>query len=84
MGKQDATVTVCHSKTRHLKLKTVMADIVICCADANKKILTPDMVTEHTLVIDVGGNVEGTFKNIVTFREIGRRNINNIFKHMEV
>ncbi|NEZ47825.1 hypothetical protein FDF74_11595 [Clostridium niameyense] len=82
MRDEDATVQICHSKTKNLKEKTIMADIVVCCASSGKKILNPNMVKPTALVIDVGMNVEGDFKNIIDFKEIGRRNINNIFKKM--
>ena len=51
----DATVTVCHSKTRDLKSICRTADIIIVAAGC-PKLLTADMVKKGTVVIDVGIN----------------------------
>ena len=51
----DATVTVCHSKTRHLADICRTADIIIVAA-GSPKLLTADMVQEGAVVIDVGIN----------------------------
>ena len=51
----DATVTVCHSKTRDLKSICLTADIIIVAA-GSPKLLKADMVQEGTVVIDVGIN----------------------------
>lgn len=49
----DATVTVCHSKTKNLKEFTLKADIIIA-ALGNPEFLTADMVKEGAVIIDVG------------------------------
>jgi methylenetetrahydrofolate dehydrogenase (NADP+)/methenyltetrahydrofolate cyclohydrolase len=49
----NATVTLCHSKTRHLKEKTLQADIIIA-ALGKPEFLTADMVKEGAVVVDVG------------------------------
>jgi methylenetetrahydrofolate dehydrogenase (NADP+) / methenyltetrahydrofolate cyclohydrolase len=51
----DATVTVCHSRTRDLPAVTRQADIVIV-AIGKAKFLTADMVKPGAAVIDVGIN----------------------------
>ena len=51
----DATVTVCHSKTRDLAAICRTADIIIVAA-GSPKLLTADMVKEGATVIDVGIN----------------------------
>ncbi len=51
----NATVTVCHSRTRDLASHTRRADIVIAAA-GRPKLLTRDMVKEGAVVIDVGIN----------------------------
>ena len=51
----DATVTVCHSKTRDLKSICLTADILIVAA-GSPKLLTADMVKEGATVIDLGIN----------------------------
>jgi methylenetetrahydrofolate dehydrogenase (NADP+)/methenyltetrahydrofolate cyclohydrolase len=50
---RDATVTVCHSKTRNLAEHTRKADILIC-AVGKPGLITSDMVKEGAYVIDVG------------------------------
>lgn len=49
----NATVTICHSKTRDLKSICLTADIIIVAAGC-PGLLTADMVREGTTVIDVG------------------------------
>ncbi len=48
----NATVTLCHSKTKNLKLYTQNADIVIT-AVGKPNFLTADMIKENCVVIDV-------------------------------
>ena len=52
---KNATVTVCHSKTKDLKEHTKNADIVIS-AIGKAKFVTADMIKDGTVVIDVGIN----------------------------
>lgn len=52
---KNATVTVCHSRTKDLAEHTKRADIVIV-AIGKPKFLTADMVKEGVVVIDVGIN----------------------------
>ncbi len=51
----NATVTICHTKTRNLPIITRMADILIVAAGSPKAV-TDDMVREGAVVIDVGMN----------------------------
>ena len=51
----DATVTICHSKTRDLAAICRTADIIIVAAGC-PKLLTADMVKEGATIIDVGIN----------------------------
>jgi methylenetetrahydrofolate dehydrogenase (NADP+)/methenyltetrahydrofolate cyclohydrolase len=51
----DATVTVCHSRTRDLPSITRQADILIA-AIGRPEFVTADMVREGAVVIDVGIN----------------------------
>ena len=55
MLKKNATVTICHSKTRNIKEMTRQADILIA-AIGKPKFITEDMVKENAVVIDVGMN----------------------------
>lgn len=52
---KNATVTVCHSKTKNLKEITSKADILVA-AIGKPKFVTVDMVKEGATVIDVGIN----------------------------
>ncbi|MCX7950969.1 MAG: bifunctional 5,10-methylenetetrahydrofolate dehydrogenase/5,10-methenyltetrahydrofolate cyclohydrolase [Clostridiales bacterium] len=54
---EDATVTICHSKTQDLKEITKRADIVIV-AIGRAKYLNKEYIREGTIVIDVGINVD--------------------------
>ena len=51
----DATVTVCHSRTRDLAAHTRRADILIVAA-GRPRMITTDMVKRGAVVIDVGMN----------------------------
>ena len=53
--RKNATVTVCHSKTKDLKKHTKDADVVIM-AIGKSKFLKADMIKEGAVVIDVGIN----------------------------
>lgn len=55
----NATVTVCHTKTRDIGFHTRRADIIIVAA-GKPKAVTADMVKEGAVVIDVGVNQIGT------------------------
>ena len=52
---KNATVTVCHSRTKNLKEMTKQADILIA-AIGKPKFVTEDMVKDGAVVIDVGIN----------------------------
>ncbi|MCH5155546.1 MAG: bifunctional methylenetetrahydrofolate dehydrogenase/methenyltetrahydrofolate cyclohydrolase FolD [Clostridiales bacterium] len=51
----DATVTVCHSRTQNLKDITLSADILVA-AVGKSNFITADMVKRGAIVIDVGMN----------------------------
>jgi methylenetetrahydrofolate dehydrogenase (NADP+) / methenyltetrahydrofolate cyclohydrolase len=48
----NATVTVCHTKTRDLASHTRRADILIAAAGSKPRFITADMVKEGAVVID--------------------------------
>ena len=65
--KHDATVTVCHSKTRNLADFTRSADILVV-AIGRKEFVTGDMIKAGAVVIDVGMNrFEGRLYGDVEF-----------------
>ena len=53
--KEDATVTICHSKTENLKEICQQADILIT-AIGKPKFFTKDYIKQDAIVIDVGMN----------------------------
>ncbi len=55
----NATVTLCHTRTRDISFHTKLADIIIVAA-GKPKAITADMVKEGVVVIDVGVNQVGT------------------------
>ena len=52
---QDATVTVCHSRTSNLQEHTLQADVIVA-AVGRRGLLTADMVKPGAVVLDVGMN----------------------------
>jgi len=70
---RDATVTVCHSRTKELGLRTKEADILIV-AVGKPKFVTADMVKKGAVVIDVGINrVDGKLVGDTDFVEIAKK-----------
>ena len=57
----NATVTLCHTRTKDLAFHTKRADIIIAAAGV-PKFITGDMVKEGVVVIDVGVNRIGMTK----------------------
>lgn len=55
--KENATVTICHTRTKELADRLKEADIVIAAA-GKAKMITAEMVRPETVVIDVGINVD--------------------------
>lgn len=63
----DATVTICHSKTKNLAEMTRQADILVA-AVGRAKFITADMIKPGAVVIDVGVNrVDGSLVGDVDF-----------------
>ncbi len=50
---ENATVTICHSKTKDLKKETIKADVVIS-ATGHPHLIGPNHIKRGTVVIDVG------------------------------
>lgn len=66
----DATVTVCHSKTNNLKDFTKNADILVV-AVGKKHLITEDMVKKDSVVIDVGINrIDGKLYGDVDYENV--------------
>lgn len=70
--REDATVTICHSKTKNIKELTKQADILIA-AVGKPKMITKEYVSPGVLVIDVGTNlVDGKWIGDCDFEEISK------------
>ncbi|MCI9031255.1 MAG: bifunctional methylenetetrahydrofolate dehydrogenase/methenyltetrahydrofolate cyclohydrolase FolD [Clostridia bacterium] len=70
---ENATVTVCHSKTRNLKDIAKDADILVV-AIGKKEFVTADMVKVGAVVIDVGMNRhDGKLYGDVKFDEVSEK-----------
>jgi methylenetetrahydrofolate dehydrogenase (NADP+)/methenyltetrahydrofolate cyclohydrolase len=71
--KRHATVTICHSRTRDLPTVARSADILVA-AIGKPGFVTPDMVKEGAVVIDVGINrVDGKLVGDVDFDKVAER-----------
>lgn len=67
---ENATVTICHSKTKNLKEHILTADILVS-AIGKPNFITADMVKEGACVIDVGINrVDGKVTGDVDFENV--------------
>lgn len=74
---ENATVTLCHSKTPDLQYFTKQADILVV-AVGKKHIVTADMVKDGCVVVDVGINrIDGKLYGDVDFE-----NVSSIASHI--
>ena len=66
---RDATVTICHSKTRSIADKLKRADILVTAVGNRREfLLTADMIKPDSVIIDVGINkLEGRIAGDVDF-----------------
>ena len=70
--KEDATVTVCHTRTRDLAAKVRQADIVVVAA-GHPGLVTGEMLKPGAVVVDVGINiVDGRIVGDVEFESAAR------------
>lgn len=70
---KDATITICHSKTKNIEEITRNADIVIT-AIGQPKFLKENMVKEGAVIIDVGINrLETGLVGDVDFEEVSKK-----------
>ncbi len=72
---EDATVTVCHSKSKELASITCKADILVTAVGRRPEfVVTADMVKEGAVVIDVAMNrVDGKLTGDVDFDEVSKK-----------
>ena len=71
---QEATVSICHAKTRDLAQYTILADILVVAA-GQPRLITAPMVRTGAVVIDVGINrlPNGTLVGDVDFEDVRRK-----------
>ncbi len=61
MTTENATVTLCHTRTKDLKKEILNADILVA-ALGRRNYITADMVREDTIIIDAGINFDDNGK----------------------
>ena len=70
---RNATITICHSRTQNLEEVTRSADILVA-AVGRANFVTDEMVSEGTVVIDVGINrVDGKLTGDVDFEPVSNK-----------
>ncbi|HIJ50332.1 MAG TPA: bifunctional methylenetetrahydrofolate dehydrogenase/methenyltetrahydrofolate cyclohydrolase FolD [Nitrospinae bacterium] len=70
---RNATITICHSRTQNLEEITRSADILVA-AVGRANFVTEEMVSEGTVVIDVGINrVDGKLTGDVDFEPVSKK-----------
>lgn len=73
--KENATVTICHSKTKNLKEICKTADILVC-ALGKPRFITEEYIKDGAVVIDVGTSmVEGKITGDIRFEEVIEENV---------
>ena len=70
----EATVAICHAKTRDLAQYTILADILVVAA-GHPKLIVPQMIRTGAVVIDVGINrlPDGTLVGDVDFDGVKKK-----------
>jgi len=70
---RDATITICHSKTRNLAQITKAADILVSAVGRGNFQIKPDHVKPKAAVVDVGlTRVEGKLRGDVDFEAVSK------------
>lgn len=70
---RNATITICHSRTTNIEEVTRSADIIVA-AVGRANFVTEEMVSENTVVIDVGINrVDGKLTGDVDFEPVSKK-----------
>ena len=70
---RNATITICHSRTKNLEEITRSADILVA-AIGRANFVTENMVSEGTIVIDVGINrVDGKLTGDINFEPVSKK-----------
>ena len=71
--RNDATLSICHSKSLDIKTHTKQADVLIVAA-GHPNLITKDMVKDGVVIIDVGINKEGNLlRGDVDFDNVSKK-----------
>lgn len=71
--RNDATLSICHSKSLDIKNHTKQADVLIVAA-GHPNLITKDMVKDGVVIIDVGINKEGNLlRGDVDFDNVSKK-----------
>ncbi len=71
--KENASLSICHSKSLDIKNHTKIADVLIVAA-GHPNLITKDMIKDGAVIIDVGINKEGNVLcGDVSFEEVSKK-----------
>lgn len=70
---KEATLTICHEKTKNLKEKCLEADVIIT-ATGQAGLITADMIKRDVVIVDIGihRNEDGRILGDVNFSEVAK------------
>lgn len=73
MLRENATVSICHSKTKNIKDITLNSDIIISATGKNG-LVKEDMIKDNAVVVDVGiSKIDGKLFGDVDFEQVSRK-----------
>ena len=73
MLRENATVSICHSKTKNIKDITLNSDIIISATGKNG-LVKEDMIKDNAVVVDVGiSKIDGKLFGDVDFDQVSRK-----------
>ncbi|MDQ4074320.1 MAG: bifunctional 5,10-methylenetetrahydrofolate dehydrogenase/5,10-methenyltetrahydrofolate cyclohydrolase [Thermoproteota archaeon] len=72
MLEKNATVTICHSHTKNMRSTLLNSDVIVTAVGNREKfVLTADMVSENSIIIDVGtSRINGKLFGDVDFEKV--------------
>ena len=79
----EATVTICHIKTKNLKEHTLKADI-ICVATGVPNLITKDMVKRDCVILDIGITKIEDKNNKKGYKLVGDCDYNNLVNYVHL
>tara|TARA_Y100000591_G_C21798391_1_gene680682 strand:+ start:53 stop:916 length:864 start_codon:yes stop_codon:yes gene_type:complete len=79
----EATISICHIKTKNLKEYTLKADI-ICVATGVPGLITKDMVKKDCVILDIGITKIEDKNNKKGYKLVGDCDYNNLVNHVKL